>query len=225
MKFKLNIPKPCHEDWQQMSPTQKGKFCASCRKEVIDFTKLSSTEIARKTKNATQLCGRFTQSQLKQEYISPSQNRLNRLGIALGLGSIVAIAQPGFAQKKNAKEVKVQTQKDYQLQGEVALTTQANDSISINGIVKDEDGTPLPGVNVVQQNTTNGTHTNFVGNFSINISEEDFNSEAYLIFSFVGMQQAVIRIQEKSMNIALKKDVCKNQDEMIRGKVEVKKSK
>ncbi|MBJ96696.1 MAG: hypothetical protein CMC87_01800, partial [Flavobacteriaceae bacterium] len=85
MKFKLNIPKPCHEDWQQMSPTQKGKFCASCRKEVIDFTKLSSTEIARKTKNATQLCGRFTQSQLKQEYISPSQNRLNRLGIALGL--------------------------------------------------------------------------------------------------------------------------------------------
>ncbi|MAQ39838.1 MAG: hypothetical protein CMH15_02105 [Mesonia sp.] len=225
MKFKLNIPKPCHEDWQQMSPTQKGKFCASCRKEVIDFTKLSSTEIARKTKNATQLCGRFTQSQLKQEYVSTSQNRLNRLGIALGLGSIVAIAQPGFAQKKNAKEVKVQTQKDYQLQGEVALTTQANDSISINGIVKDEDGTPLPGVNVVQQNTTNGTHTNFVGNFSINISEEDFNSEAYLIFSFVGMQQAVIRIQEKSMNIALKKDVCKNQDEMIRGKVEVKKSK
>ncbi len=225
MKFKLNIPEPCHEDWQQMSPTQKGKFCDSCQKEVIDFTKLSSTEIARKTKNATQLCGRFTQSQLKQEYISPSQNRLNRLGIALGLGSIVAIAQPGFAQKKNAKEVKVQTQKDYQLQGEVALTTQANDSISINGIVKDEDGTPLPGVNVVQQNTTNGTHTNFVGNFSINISEEDFNSEAYLIFSFVGMQQAVIRIQEKSMNIALKKDVCKNQDEMIRGKVEVKKSK
>ena len=208
-----------------MSPTQKGKFCDSCQKEVIDFTKLSSTEIARKTKNATQLCGRFTQSQLKQEYVSTSQNRLNRLGIALGLGSIVAIAQPGFAQKKNAKEVKVQTQKDYQLQGEVALTTQANDSISINGIVKDEDGTPLPGVNVVQQNTTNGTHTNFVGNFSINISEEDFNSEAYLIFSFVGMQQAVIRIQEKSMNIALKKDVCKNQDEMIRGKVEVKKSK
>ena len=225
MKFKLNIPEPCHEDWQQMSPTQKGKFCDSCQKEVIDFTKLSSTEIARKTKNATQLCGRFTQSQLKQEYVSTSQNRLNRLGIALGLGSIVAIAQPGFAQKKNAKEVKVQTQKDYQLQGEVALTTQANDSISINGIVKDEDGTPLPGVNVVQQNTTNGTHTNFVGNFSINISEEDFNSEAYLIFSFVGMQQAVIRIQEKSMNIALKKDVCKNQDEMIRGKVEVKKSK
>ena len=203
-----------------MSTTQKGKFCASCQKEVIDFTKLSSTEIARKTKNATHLCGRFTSKQLEQEYISNSQSSLSRLGIALGLGSIIAVAQPSFSQEDKSNKIEFN-----ELQGEVALTTQTNDSISISGIVTNEDGRPLPGVNVIQQSTKNKSITDFDGHFIINISEDDFNSEAYLIFSFIGMQEAVIRIQEKYMNIALKKDVCENEDEMIRGKVEVKKSK
>ncbi|HIB38517.1 carboxypeptidase-like regulatory domain-containing protein [Mesonia sp.] len=216
MKFKLNIPEPCHEDWQQMSPTQKGKFCASCQKEVIDFTKLSASEIARKTKNAVQLCGRFTSTQLEQEYISVSQNSLSRLGIALGLGSIIAVAQPSFAQEEKQDRIEV-----YQLQGEVALTTQTNDSISITGTVTDEKGTPLPGVDIIQKSTTNKSITDFDGRFKINISEEDYNSEVYLIFSFIGTQEAVIRIEEKSMNIVLKKEVCEVQNEMIRGKVEL----
>ena len=200
MNYKLNIPEPCHEDWQQMSPTQKGRFCTSCQKEVIDFTKLSSTEIARKTKNATQLCGRFTSTQLDQEYITPSQNRLNRLGIALGLGSIVAVAQPGFAQKKKSKEVKVQTQKDYQLQGEVALGTQAKDSITIKGTVTDEENIPLPGVNVIQQNKTNGTQTDFDGNFSIKILEEDLKDEISLGFSYIGYEKQVLACSNFNFN-------------------------
>jgi len=219
LKFKLNIPEPCHEDWQQMSPTQKGKFCASCQKEVIDFTKLSATEIARKTKNATKLCGRFTSTQLEQEYIAASQNSLSRLGIALGLGSIIAVAQPSFAQKEKPDKIGV-----HQLQGEVALTTKANDSISITGTVTDEKGTPLPGVDIIQKSTTNKSITDFDGRFKVNISEEDFNSEAYLIFSFTGTQEAVIRIEEKFMNIVLKKEVCEVQNKMIRGKVELTKT-
>jgi len=199
-----------------MSPTQKGKFCANCQKEVIDFTKLSATEIARKTKKATQLCGRFISTQLEQEYVSASQNSLSRLGIALGLGSIIAVAQPSFAQEEKPDKIKV-----HQLQGEVALTTKANDSISITGTVTDEKGTPLPGVDIIQKSTTNKSITDFDGRFKINISEEDFNSEAYLIFSFIGTQEAVIRIEEKSINIVLKKEVCEVQNEMIRGKVEL----
>ena len=219
MKFKLNIPEPCHEDWQQMSPTQKGKFCGSCQKEVIDFTKLSASEIARKTKNSKQLCGRFTSTQLEQEYVSASQNSLSRLGIALGLGSIIAVAQPSFAQEEKPDKIEV-----HQLQGEVALTTKANDSISITGTVTDEEGTPLPGVDIIQKSTTNKSITDFDGRFKVNISEEDFNSEAYLIFSFTGTQEAVIRIEEKSINIVLKKEVCEVQNEMIRGKVELTKT-
>ena len=217
MKFKLNIPEPCHEDWQQMSPTQKGKFCANCQKEVIDFTKLSATEIARTTKKATQLCGRFTSTQLEQEYVSASQNSLSRLGIALGLGSIIAVAQPSFAQEEKPDKIEV-----HQLQGEVALTTQANDSISITGTVTDEEGLPLPGVNVIQQNSSNITQTDFDGHFSIVILEKDFENEVFLEFSYVGFETKQIKLKNSfEKNIEIELDV--NMEYMSTGMVVVAK--
>ena len=170
MKFKLNIPEPCHEDWKQMSPTQKGKFCASCQKEVIDFTKLSATEIARKTKNAKQLCSRFTSTQLEQEYVSASQNSLSRLGIALGLGSIITVAQPSFAQEKRKTQKSVldfqETIKDSadekvnisKILKNRAAVCGLVEKISISGTVTDHDGFPIPGVHVISQNSSESTH-------------------------------------------------------------------
>jgi hypothetical protein len=37
-KFQLQIPEPCHEDWNKMTPVHKGRFCDSCEKAVVDFT-------------------------------------------------------------------------------------------------------------------------------------------------------------------------------------------
>jgi hypothetical protein len=64
--FKINIPKPCHEDWQKMMPTNKGAFCKSCSKEVIDFTNMNDAEVKHYLLNRTseKLCGRFKQQQL-----------------------------------------------------------------------------------------------------------------------------------------------------------------
>ncbi|HIB38515.1 carboxypeptidase-like regulatory domain-containing protein [Mesonia sp.] len=205
MKFKLNIPEPCHEDWQQMSPTQKGKFCASCQKEVIDFTKLSATEIARKTKNAKQLCGRFTSTQLEQEYVSSTQNSLSRLGIALGLGSIIAVAQPSFAQEDKTAKVKVDTENDLQYKESTQAATQ-RDSITISGTVIDEEGIPIPLVNVILQNSSNITQTDFDGNFSIVILEKDFENEVFLEFSYVGFETKQVKLKnsfEKNIKIEL----------------------
>ena len=42
---KITIPEPCHEDWNKMTPTEKGAYCSKCNLEVIDFTKKSSEEI------------------------------------------------------------------------------------------------------------------------------------------------------------------------------------
>jgi hypothetical protein len=43
--LKIIIPKPCHENWSAMSPKEKGRFCGSCSKTVVDFTKKSPSEI------------------------------------------------------------------------------------------------------------------------------------------------------------------------------------
>lgn len=52
---------------------------------------------------------------------------------------------------------------------------------SLAGTVKDMEGNPLIGVNVVEKNTTNGTVTDVNGNFSISVP-----GNATLIFTYIG---------------------------------------
>ena len=68
-KIQISIPEPCHEGWQNMIPVEKGRFCASCQKTVLDFTYLSDNEIIKVvTKNDT-LCARINVSQLNRNLI------------------------------------------------------------------------------------------------------------------------------------------------------------
>ncbi len=43
--YKLSIPSPCHEDWNKMTPNEKGRFCNQCDKTVVDFAKLEDEEV------------------------------------------------------------------------------------------------------------------------------------------------------------------------------------
>ncbi|PKB16291.1 hypothetical protein [Flavobacterium sp. 5] len=65
-KHKITIPKPCHEDWNKMTPDETGRFCNSCSKSVVDFTKMLPNEIQDFfIKNEGQkVCGRFQNKQL-----------------------------------------------------------------------------------------------------------------------------------------------------------------
>ena len=44
-QLQLSIPEPCHQTWREMTPTQQGRFCNSCAKEVIDFSTMTDTEV------------------------------------------------------------------------------------------------------------------------------------------------------------------------------------
>lgn len=67
-KFQITIPKPCHEDWNKMTPDEMGRFCSVCSKEVIDFTSKNSDEIESYFNENTgkKICGKFNNNQLKQ---------------------------------------------------------------------------------------------------------------------------------------------------------------
>src|SRR5258706_15853701 len=72
--FILSINKPCHENWNNMTPLERGAYCASCRKEVTDFTGMPDTEIIdyfQKKKNEP-VCGRFKTDQLNRPLIEIS---------------------------------------------------------------------------------------------------------------------------------------------------------
>ena len=64
--YKITVPKPCHEDWNQMTPDHTGRFCNSCAKSVVDFSDMKAAEIQEYfIKNrGLKVCGRFKNEQL-----------------------------------------------------------------------------------------------------------------------------------------------------------------
>ncbi len=72
--------------------------------------------------------------------------------------------------------------------------------ITVSGKVSGEDGSPLPGVTVAVKGTTNGTITDFDGNYSL----KGLPSNATLIFSFVGMEMQEIAATGGTLNVIMK---------------------
>lgn len=67
-----------------------------------------------------------------------------------------------------------------------------------SGIVRSVDG-PLPGVSVVEKGTSNGTSSDFDGNFTITVD----NSEAILVFSYIGFLSQEISASADLSNIVM----------------------
>ena len=62
----VHIPYPCSENWELMSPQEKGRFCSVCSKCVIDFTEKQPEEIQQifVERKDESICGRFYNHQL-----------------------------------------------------------------------------------------------------------------------------------------------------------------
>ncbi|WP_180272304.1 TonB-dependent receptor [Maribacter sp. 4U21] len=75
--------------------------------------------------------------------------------------------------------------------------------LSVSGTVSDGEGAPLPGANIIEKGTTNGTQTDFDGNFSITVSNED----AILIVSYIGFStQEIVLNGQTSVSVSLQED-------------------
>lgn len=66
LNYSISIPQPCNQLWSKMAPNEKGRFCQSCSKTVVDFTKMNTEDIhdyIHKNRNQ-RICGHINQSQL-----------------------------------------------------------------------------------------------------------------------------------------------------------------
>tara|TARA_R110002049_G_scaffold231291_1_gene403641 strand:- start:4546 stop:7611 length:3066 start_codon:yes stop_codon:yes gene_type:complete len=77
--------------------------------------------------------------------------------------------------------------------------------ISISGHVTDDTGFPIPGVNIIEKDTNNGTVTDFDGNFTINGVEIG----STLSFSYIGyVTQDVVINNKSNLTISLVQDLA-----------------
>lgn len=90
--------------------------------------------------------------------------------------------------------------------------------VSIKGTITDALGSSLPGVNVIVKGTTNGTTSDYDGNYNL---EVDANQTYVIEFSYVGFKTLNKEINVKSANVSLNiqllEDVMSLDDVVITG--------
>ena len=106
------------------------------------------------------------------------------------------------------------TNVNYQVQERhiILSTLQMNQNVrTITGRITDSSGNSLPGVTVLVKGTTQGTVTDFDGNYTI----RDVPANATLVFSFVGMQTQEIAIgNQSSINLVMEEETI-GMDEVV----------
>jgi hypothetical protein len=222
MKTSLNlsIPKPCSEKWENFTPTQNGGYCGGCFKTVIDFTKMNDDDIVQffKDKQA-HTCGRFRPDQLKG-YAQTSLAKVSPGMMLLKAGFLsilfAIISKPASAQNNQPKS-KTETVQHPEKQTE---TVSSDTNGQVTGVVTSaEDGSALPGVNIVLRGTTTGTVTDFNGKFDFPTSLKEGD---VLVFSFIGLETKEFAVSKKiaaNLNIPLTLSLC--MDMIMMGEVEV----
>jgi TonB-linked SusC/RagA family outer membrane protein len=84
---------------------------------------------------------------------------------------------------------------------------------SISGKVTDQSGIPLPGVNVVIKGTSNGTQTDFDGNYTINT-----NMGGVLVFSYLGQKTTEKTVgTSNTINVQMEEDASQLEEVIVVG--------
>lgn len=199
--FTLSLPEPCTEKWNSFTPTATGGFCSKCQKNVIDFTKATDDEIIQfiTKKSPEGACGKFRGDQLKTYFIQPPQPV--RPGFVLLKAGIISllllvISKPGTAQTSPTK-----TKTEIVRQQRIPENDSSTTKIRVRGVVtSEEDDSPLPGVNVVQKGTSNGTQTDGDGRFELLV---DIAQSSTITFSFISLKTVDYVLRKETQDIAI----------------------
>lgn len=192
-KLQLQIPEPCRESWDKMTPVDKGRYCDSCQKAVVDFTGMSDAQLVAffKKPSTGSVCGRFYNDQLERNLAIPGKRMQ-------WLKYFFQVIIPAFLFTSKAK-----SQGESRLLGDTILVdtakkaliksnetcnvkTDTNKSKRITGKLVDEKGLGIPYASIVVKGTRTGVAADADGNFNINRLPD--RSPATLVFSGVGFE-------------------------------------
>jgi hypothetical protein len=74
----ISIKESCHEGWENMSISEKGRFCSSCKKDVHDFSNSGIEEIRRiYLENNGEVCGHIPVKLLQDQYVEQEVQKVH----------------------------------------------------------------------------------------------------------------------------------------------------
>lgn len=200
----LHIPKPCSENWEAMNPSEKGRMCDVCQKQVFDFTNSTLKDIEGQfLLNNKNLCGRISSKLLTEQYVQQQYKKEYRSKLKLFLiATIICFGINLFTiEKANAS---ILTKLKNRFLSEQTDTTQYQ---TIKGIVRDkETGEVLPFVSITfldRDSVIVGTNTNINGEYILKVKKQNY-IKPRLKFLYVGYNSVLItdfKFDNKELNI------------------------
>ncbi len=86
-----------------------------------------------------------------------------------------------------------------------------NMQFQVSGTVTDNEGTPLPGANILEKGTTNGIQVDFDGNFTIAVEDEN----AVLVVSYVGFATKEVNVGGQTSMTVILEESAAGLDEVV----------
>jgi len=195
-KVNISIPKPCHENWHEMTVAEKGRFCNSCQKTVYDFTRFSDKQLIEKINSESNICGRFLATQLNKDLSVPKEKSSIWIAGISGILSFLSLGnQEAYAQESVKTE---QTEEKNNVEKIIDNSSSASD-IEVTGTVTEQNGLSLPGVLVSISGKPISVQTDLDGKFSIKTKKKDS-----LEFNYAGYKtKTIIVTSQKNVVIIL----------------------
>lgn len=192
--IQISIPSPCHEDWQRMTPVDKGRFCDSCQTKVYDFIGSSDREIVSVLAGNKVVCGRLSVNQMNRDLVVPKEKSKLWIATSAAIMSFVVLqgekiyAQTPVATEQHESD-NPQTKCEVLPQRALGLVV---------GVVSDEVG-PLPGATIIIKGKEVSIQSDLEGRFSIEAVKGDL-----LIFSYTGYDLLEVEVLDSEINPVLK---------------------
>lgn len=84
----------------------------------------------------------------------------------------------------------------------------------ISGTVVDETGMPVPGVNIIEKNTSNGAQTDFDGNFQLTVASD----QSIIVLSYIGYKTQELTVgSRRQFQIAMVEDLAQLDEVVVVG--------
>ena len=225
-RYSIQIPEPCSEDWNQMTPLEKGRHCAVCEKTILDFSNYTKQELIQHIKQEGKICGRVPAKYLDIELNESTANRgISLRGLVAATINLLVLttATSTQAHEQVVIEHNSQESQDNHTASESKLIEkEVQSNRLICGQVTDTDGVFIPGVSISIKELNLHALTNLDGYFQLELPESHPKT-IKIEFQFIGMETLEVKVKAKDSSKFLQVEL--KDDTNILGGLAVVKSK
>ena len=168
----VSVPKPCSENWDKMTPAERGRHCASCNKTVIDFSAFTDRELFDFiSKNTGSVCGRLSPYQVNRPIVSYEQNNSSLWQrIMMGTALVTSMAACNES-PNNSQTIPPQTSQLNTDSGKKKSNTGLENNYISGRMIDEKSGWHISHLAIRIKGTKYYAVTDTTGNFKISVPD------------------------------------------------------